>query len=126
MVKLRKGTSPVFSLAQYLHSLSTDMDDVNDNNNIMIPRQEGGEDGLPVGDRVGNRRQRKWDIAKVVLRAFCVFLVAVDAAELIALQTSWKTGSYTEGIGYPVVSPFFHLLSELIICIPTLAPYRYV
>jgi hypothetical protein len=105
MVKLRKRASSVLSLAQYLQSLSV-MDDGSNNHNIIISRQEGGGEDLSEEDRVRRRKQRRWDIAKVVLRTFCVSLVAVDAAALIALQTSWNAEAYTEGIGYPVVSLF--------------------
>ncbi|KAI8624378.1 hypothetical protein F5Y19DRAFT_320027 [Xylariaceae sp. FL1651] len=54
---------------------------------------------LPV---VGN--QRKWDITKVALRSFSIFLSVVVLGELIAFSTAYINVIIWPGIAYPAVA----------------------
>lgn len=61
-----------------------------------------GRDKLPDLPIVGN--QRKWNVAKVVLRCISLFLSIVDVGELIAIETGRNGLDYWPSVAYPVVS----------------------
>lgn len=63
-----------------------------------------GRDKLPDLPIVGN--QRKWNVAKVVLRCISLFLSIVDVGELIAIETGRNGLDYWPSVAYPVLSGF--------------------
>ncbi|KAI0405248.1 hypothetical protein F4802DRAFT_189840 [Xylaria palmicola] len=64
--------------------------------------QESVREELPDLPTVGH--QRRWDIAKVVLRAFSLVIGIVDVVELTAIQTSRKDLHYRATISYFVLA----------------------
>ncbi|KAI1119866.1 hypothetical protein F5Y10DRAFT_147466 [Nemania abortiva] len=67
-------------------------------------REEADRKKFPDLPIIGN--QRKWNIAKVVLRSICLGLSIIDVAELIAIQTASNALDYWPSVAYPVLAGF--------------------